>query len=46
LSTPEMMNALKDYPNNPAAIQNLIMKNPSLVDKFQKLMQAGVFGGG
>jgi stress-induced-phosphoprotein 1 len=33
LQTPEVMNALQDLQNNPAAIQN-IMKNPDLASKI------------
>lgn len=43
LQTPEVMNALQDAQNNPAAIQN-IMKNPDLAMKIDKLIQAGVVG--
>lgn len=43
LQTPEVMNALNDLQNNPAAIQN-IMQNPSLAAKIEKLIQAGVIG--
>jgi len=45
LQTPEVMNALNDLQNNPAAIQN-IMKNPNLASKIEKLIQAGVIGTG
>lgn len=45
LQTPEVMNALQDLQNNPAAIQN-IMKNPDLAAKIDKLIQAGVIGTG
>lgn len=45
LQTPEVMNALQDLQNNPAAIQN-IMKNPELAMKIEKLIQAGVIGTG
>jgi hypothetical protein len=38
-------NALADLQNNPSAIQN-IMKNPSLAEKIEKLIQAGVIGTG
>jgi stress-induced-phosphoprotein 1 len=43
LQTPEVMNALQDLQNNPAAIQN-IMKNPDLALKIEKLIQAGIIG--
>lgn len=43
LQTPEVMNALQDLQNNPAAIQ-AIMKNPDLAMKIEKLIQAGVIG--
>lgn len=45
LQTPEVRNALADLQNNPSAIQN-IMKNPSLAEKIEKLIQAGVIGTG
>ena len=45
LNTPEVRNALNDLQSNPQAIQN-IMKNPSLAQKIDKLIQAGVIGMG
>lgn len=45
LQTPEVRNALADLQNDPSAIQN-IMKNPSLAEKIEKLIQAGVIGTG
>ena len=45
LNTPEVRNALNDLQSDPKAIQN-IMKNPSLAQKIDKLIQAGVIGMG
>lgn len=45
LNTPEVRNALNDLQSDPKSIQN-IMKNPSLAQKIDKLIQAGVIGMG